>query len=51
MQDELIRHLTEDRRMSGFDFGLQLLDPDKMTYWGKGQDANSWIHRFITRAE
>jgi hypothetical protein len=43
MQDELIRHLTEDRRISGFDFGLQLLDPNRMTYWGKRQDANFWI--------
>jgi hypothetical protein len=43
LQDELIRHLTEDRRMCGFDFGLQLLDPDRMTYWGKRQDANFWI--------
>jgi hypothetical protein len=43
MQDELIRHLTEDRRMSGFEFGLQLLDADRMTYWGKRQDANFWI--------
>jgi hypothetical protein len=29
--------------MSGFDFGLQLLDPNRMTYWGKRQDANFWI--------
>jgi hypothetical protein len=43
LQDELIRHLSEDRRMSAFDFGLQLLDPDRMTYWGKRQDANFWI--------
>ncbi len=43
MQEELIRHLTEDRRMSGFDFGLQFLDADRMTYWGKRQDANFWI--------
>jgi hypothetical protein len=43
MQDELTRHLTEDRRMSGFDFGLQLLDADRMTYWGKRQEANFWI--------
>jgi hypothetical protein len=43
LQDELIRHLIEDRRISGFDFGLQLLDPDRMTYWGKRQDANFWI--------
>ena len=43
MQDELIRHVQEDSRMSSFDFGVQFLDPDKMTYWGKRQDANFWI--------
>jgi hypothetical protein len=43
LQDELIRHLERDRRMSGFDFGLQFLDADRMTYWGKRQDANFWI--------
>ena len=29
--------------MSSFDFGLQFLDAEKMTYWGKRQDANFWI--------
>jgi hypothetical protein len=29
--------------MSSFDFGVQLLDPDRMTYWGKRQDTNFWI--------
>jgi hypothetical protein len=43
LQDELIRHLNEDGRMSGFDFACQFLDPDRMTYWGKHQDANFWI--------
>ena len=43
LQDELIRHLNEDGKMSGFDFGLQFLDADRMTYWGKRQDANFWI--------
>jgi hypothetical protein len=43
LQGELIRHLEEDSKMSGFDFGLQLLDADSMTYWGKRQDANFWI--------
>ena len=43
LQDELIRHLSEDRRMSGFDFSLQLLDASKMTYWGTRQDAEFWI--------
>jgi hypothetical protein len=40
LQDELIRHLKEDSRMSSFDFGVQFLDADKMTYWG---DASFWI--------
>jgi hypothetical protein len=43
LQDELIRHLSKDRRMSGFDFGVQLLDADRMTYWGNRQDADFWI--------
>jgi hypothetical protein len=43
LQDELIRHLKEDSTMSNFDFGLQFLDVDKMTYWGKRRDANFWI--------
>jgi hypothetical protein len=43
LQDELIRHLNEDGRMSRFDFGVQLLDVVRMTYWGKRRDANFWI--------
>jgi hypothetical protein len=43
LQAELIRHLQEDSKMSSFDFGVQLLDPDKMTYWDKRRDANFWI--------
>jgi len=43
LQDELIRHLNEDGKMSGFDFGLQFLDADRMTYWGKRRDAHFWI--------
>jgi hypothetical protein len=43
LQDELIRHLKDDGKMSAFDFGLQFLDADRMTYWGKRQDANFWI--------
>jgi hypothetical protein len=35
LQDELIRHLKEDGRMSCFDFGVQFLDTDRMTYWGQ----------------
>ena len=43
LQDELTRHLNEDGRMSSFDFGVQFLDADRMTYWGKRRDANFWI--------
>jgi hypothetical protein len=43
LQDELIRHLNEDSKMSAFDFGVQFLDPGRMTYWGKPRDANFWI--------
>jgi hypothetical protein len=43
LQDELIRHLKEDGKMSSFDFAVQFLDPEKMTYWGKHRDANFWI--------
>ncbi len=43
LQDELVRHLNEDSKLSGFDFGLQFLNTAKMTYWGKHHDANFWI--------
>jgi hypothetical protein len=39
----LIRHVDEDSKMSTFDFGLQFLDAEKMTYWGRRHDANFWI--------
>ena len=43
LQEELIRHLQEDGKMSTFDFGVQFLDTEKMTYWGRRHDANFWI--------
>src|SRR6266481_104809 len=43
LQDELIRHVKDDDQMSWFDFAVQFLDADKMTYWGKARDANFWI--------
>jgi hypothetical protein len=42
LQDELVRHLREDDRMSSFDFAVQFLDTAKMTYWGKTRDASFW---------
>jgi hypothetical protein len=43
LQDELIRHLNEDATPSSFDFGLQFLDTERMTYRGKRRDASFWI--------
>jgi len=43
LHDELIRHLNEDAAMSAFDFGVQFLDMDNMSYQGKRQDASFWI--------
>jgi hypothetical protein len=43
LQDELVRHLREDAIMSSFDFGVQFLDLEKMTYRGKTRDAAFWI--------
>jgi len=34
---------SKDSEMSSFDFGVQFLDPQTMTYWGKRYDANFWI--------
>ncbi len=43
LQDELIRHVQEDSKMSTFDFGVQFLDTESMTYRGKHHDASFWI--------
>ena len=43
LQDELVRHVNEDERMSEFEFGLQLLDPARMTYRGRTQDPSFWV--------
>jgi hypothetical protein len=43
LRDELARHVEEDDVMSSFDFGLQLLDVERMTYWGERRDASFWI--------
>jgi hypothetical protein len=43
LQDELLRHVMEDGKMASFDFTVQLLNPQTMTYWGKKHDVNFWI--------
>jgi hypothetical protein len=49
LQDELIRHVQEDSKMSSFDFGVQFLDTGRMTYWGEHHDANFWIENASVR--
>jgi hypothetical protein len=42
LQDEMARHIREDFAMSGFEIGVQFLDPSRMTYWGRHYPANFW---------
>jgi catalase len=43
LQDELIRHLSSGEEAGSFDFGIQFLDIEKMTYRGKHYDTNFWL--------
>lgn len=43
LRDELVRHLNEDEPMSSFDFAVQLLDAERMTYWGMRRRPSFWI--------
>jgi hypothetical protein len=43
LQDELARHVKQDAKMSGFEFAIQFLDTEKMTYWGNRHDTNFWL--------
>jgi hypothetical protein len=43
LQDELVRHVNEDARMSEFAFALQLLEPARMTHRGRLQEPSFWI--------
>jgi hypothetical protein len=49
LQDELVRHVTRDGQMSCFDFAIQLLEPDRMTYWGRRQTPTFWIENASVR--
>jgi processive rubber oxygenase RoxA-like protein len=48
LQEELVRHVNEDERMSEFDFALQFLDPAKMTHFGERRDASFWVENAAT---
>jgi hypothetical protein len=43
LRDELLRHVTQDAEMSSFDFGLQLLDVDRMTFKGERREPSFWV--------
>jgi len=43
LQDELVRHVTNDEHMSAFDFGIQLLDTSRMRHWFRRRDTSYWI--------
>ena len=43
LRDELLRHLDQDAAPARFDFGLQLLEPGRMTFNGQRRDPVFWI--------
>lgn len=43
LQNEIARHLNEDRQMSTWEFGVQLLEPAVMTHRGRRHDASYWV--------
>lgn len=43
LQDEIVRHVNEDDRMSEFTFSLQLLEPEKMTHEGERREPSFWV--------
>lgn len=47
LRDELARHLTEDPEPAVFDFGVQLLDAERMTHEGKRKDATFWVENAV----
>jgi hypothetical protein len=49
LQDELIRHVTQDGQRSCFDFAVQLLELDRMTYWGRRRTPTFWIENASVR--
>src|SRR6185503_2290917 len=43
LQNEIVRHVTDDEHMSAFDFGIQLLDTGKMRRWFRRRETSYWI--------
>ncbi len=43
LRRELMRHLVSDRRMSAFDFAVQFLDADRMTWRNRKREPSFWV--------
>jgi hypothetical protein len=43
LSNELLRHLVEDSPTASFDFAVQVLDVQAMTYRGRTRDAAFWV--------
>jgi cytochrome c553 len=43
LRDELLRYVDQDTAQARFDFGLQLLEPGRMTFKGQPRDAAFWV--------
>jgi hypothetical protein len=43
LRDELVRHLKDDPSPARFDIGIQLLEPEQMTFRGRRQVASFWV--------
>jgi hypothetical protein len=43
LQDEIVRHVNEDAKMSEFAFALQFLEPATMTHGGTTQEPSFWV--------
>ena len=43
LQNELVRHLSEDSEMAAFDFKLQFLNAAAMTHFGRRREPSFWV--------
>jgi mono/diheme cytochrome c family protein len=43
LRDDLLRHVEQDAQQASWDFGLQLLEPGRMTLDGATREASFWV--------
>jgi hypothetical protein len=43
LRDDLLAHVGQDAAQASWDFGLQLLEPSKMTSGGQAREASYWV--------